>query len=85
MPFSWPKRSTPPSADSDRASDAGTTTHAPPEPQSPSRTRRVAKTLVHHVKKHVGVGVICAVAYFDPYVFKFAIELLCFTDVIELA
>lgn len=25
-------------------------------------------TTVHHVKKHAGVGIICAVAYFDPYV-----------------
>ncbi|KAF9568538.1 Nramp-domain-containing protein [Agrocybe pediades] len=27
---------------------------------------RTAKTLVHHVKRHVGVGIVCAVAYFDP-------------------
>ena len=32
--------------------------------------RRVASgfgTFVHHFKKHVGVGIICSVAYFDPY------------------
>jgi len=26
------------------------------------------RTFVHHVKRHVGVGIICSVAYFDPYV-----------------
>jgi len=25
------------------------------------------RTFVHHFKKHVGVGIICSVAYFDPY------------------
>ncbi|PPQ69625.1 hypothetical protein CVT25_013708 [Psilocybe cyanescens] len=25
-----------------------------------------ARTIVHHVKRHVGVGIICSVAYFDP-------------------
>ncbi|KAF5377515.1 hypothetical protein D9615_005132 [Tricholomella constricta] len=26
----------------------------------------VLRTVVHHVRKHVGVGIVCAVAYFDP-------------------
>jgi metal iron transporter len=25
------------------------------------------KTVLHHFKKHVGIGIICAVGYFDPY------------------
>lgn len=25
------------------------------------------RTFVHHFKRHVGVGIICSVAYFDPY------------------
>ncbi|KAG2156502.1 natural resistance-associated macrophage protein-domain-containing protein [Suillus bovinus] len=28
--------------------------------------QRSAKTILHHFKKHVGVGIICAVGYFDP-------------------
>ncbi|KAF8167251.1 natural resistance-associated macrophage protein-domain-containing protein [Crassisporium funariophilum] len=30
------------------------------------RLRRVGSTVVHHAKKHSGVGIVCAVAYFDP-------------------
>jgi metal iron transporter len=33
-----------------------------------------AKEVWVHITKHVGVGIICAVAYFDPYVYLF----LCF-------
>lgn len=48
-----------------------------PVPASPPRSlakrvRQCAKkslaAVIHHVKTHVGVGVVCAVAYFDPYV-----------------
>ncbi|TFY65925.1 hypothetical protein EVG20_g5164 [Dentipellis fragilis] len=37
-------------------------------PSSGLRTRSssVLRRVVHHVKRHAGVGVICAVAYFDP-------------------
>ncbi|EGO02730.1 hypothetical protein SERLA73DRAFT_84509 [Serpula lacrymans var. lacrymans S7.3] len=28
--------------------------------------RSVLKILVHHMKRHVGVGIVCAVGYFDP-------------------
>ncbi|KAJ3513552.1 hypothetical protein NLJ89_g2884 [Agrocybe chaxingu] len=28
--------------------------------------RRGAHTIAHHLKRHVGVGIICSVAYFDP-------------------
>ena len=24
------------------------------------------RTIVHHLKRHVGVGIVCSVAYFDP-------------------
>ncbi|KAL0952124.1 hypothetical protein HGRIS_008752 [Hohenbuehelia grisea] len=41
---------------------------APPDsrPQWPQRLRQTAFTALHHVKKHTGVGIVCAVAYFDP-------------------
>ncbi|KAJ7687435.1 putative transporter of the NRAMP family [Mycena rosella] len=31
-----------------------------------ARIRSIGSTIVLHTKKHVGVGVVCAVAYFDP-------------------
>lgn len=31
-----------------------------------SRVKSVSKTVALHVTKHVGVGIICSVAYFDP-------------------
>ena len=40
--------------------------------------RRVAsgfRTSVHHFKKHVGVGIICSVAYFDPYAIHLDVEI----------
>ncbi|KAF8174935.1 natural resistance-associated macrophage protein-domain-containing protein [Pholiota molesta] len=30
------------------------------------RLRRAGSIVIHHAKKHTGVGVVCAVAYFDP-------------------
>lgn len=33
------------------------------------------RTVVHHLKRHVGVGIICSVAYFDPYVYLLLQEL----------
>ena len=44
--------------------------HDEPETTIRKAKRRVAsgfRTSVHHFKKHVGVGIICSVAYFDPY------------------
>ena len=41
-----------------------------PETHISRAKRRVVsgfRTSVHHFKKHVGVGIICSVAYFDPY------------------
>ena len=32
------------------------------------------RTSVHHFKKHVGVGIICSVAYFDPYAMHLNVE-----------
>ena len=34
-----------------------------------SRLRQTGRVVMNHVIKHTGVGIICAVAYFDPYVF----------------
>ena len=30
------------------------------------RLRLAGSTIAHHARKHVGVGIVCAVAYFDP-------------------
>ncbi|KAH7915118.1 natural resistance-associated macrophage protein-domain-containing protein [Hygrophoropsis aurantiaca] len=38
----------------------------PSQPRENSRSAGVLKTVLHHFKKHVGVGIICAVGYFDP-------------------
>lgn len=32
------------------------------------RLKQAGQTVVHHAKTHAGVGTVCAVAYFDPYV-----------------
>ena len=45
----------------------------PQQRPTPSRTflqrlKHAGATAVHHAKNHAGVGVVCAVAYFDPYV-----------------
>ncbi|EEB92404.1 hypothetical protein MPER_09093, partial [Moniliophthora perniciosa FA553] len=37
-----------------------------PEHRASHRMAQYSKTIVHHMQKHVGVGIICAVAYFDP-------------------
>ncbi|KAH9487086.1 Iron transporter SMF3 [Psilocybe cubensis] len=42
---------------------------SPPRSQSSTARSRLvqgARTLGHHIKRHVGVGIICSVAYFDP-------------------
>ncbi|KAH8094741.1 Nramp-domain-containing protein [Cristinia sonorae] len=38
----------------------------PPVEQKTSRIRKTAKLVAHHAAKHTGVGIVCAVAYFDP-------------------
>ncbi|KAH7927366.1 Nramp-domain-containing protein [Leucogyrophana mollusca] len=38
----------------------------PSRPREKSKALSALKTVVHHFKKHVGVGIICAVGYFDP-------------------
>lgn len=35
-------------------------------PGAVSRFRRYARVVAHHTVKHTGVGIVCAVAYFDP-------------------
>ncbi|KAF9471062.1 natural resistance-associated macrophage protein [Pholiota conissans] len=30
------------------------------------KLKKTARTVAHHLKRHVGVGIICSVAYFDP-------------------
>lgn len=45
--------------------------HDVPETYISRTKRRVLsgfRISIHHFKKHVGVGIICSVAYFDPYV-----------------
>ena len=39
-----------------------------------SRLRQTGRVVMNHVIKHTGVGIICAVAYFDPYVFCYSIR-----------
>lgn len=39
---------------------------APPASRSTSRWRRTVRIVGHHAAKHTGVGIVCAVAYFDP-------------------
>jgi hypothetical protein len=51
--------------------------HGAPETCMSRAKRRVVsgfRTTVHHFKKHVGVGIICSVAYFDPYAIHFYVE-----------
>ncbi|KAG5649682.1 hypothetical protein H0H81_002517, partial [Sphagnurus paluster] len=31
-----------------------------------ARVKSIARTVIHHAKRHTGVGMVCAVAYFDP-------------------
>ena len=33
-----------------------------------ARIKSVASAVFHHAVKHTGVGIVCSVAYFDPYV-----------------
>lgn len=43
-----------------------------------SRVKSTAGSVLFHATKHTGVGLVCAVAYFDPYVFQFATTLALF-------
>ena len=36
--------------------------------QLAAQLRNAFKTFGHHAAKHTGLGIVCAVAYFDPYV-----------------
>lgn len=49
-------------------------------PRKDRRLKRWARTTVHHLKKHTGLGAICAVAYFDPYVLNFLNVMWACTD-----
>ena len=40
--------------------------HRPAEKSGKIDYRAYGKVLLHHFKKHVGNGIICSVAYFDP-------------------
>lgn len=53
-----------------------------PETHISRAKRRVVsgfRTSVHHFKKHVGVGIICSVAYFDPYAIHLNVGNRCWT------
>jgi len=39
-----------------------------PETRKKRGFRDFAWTVFYHLKKHTGVGLVCAVAYFDPWV-----------------
>ncbi len=48
-----------------------TLTHsADARPGVASRLKKYALVVANHTAKHTGVGIVCAVAYFDPYVFS---------------
>ena len=50
-----------------RASVATAGTHAAPaRPRWRSSVKHASNVLHRHATKHTGVGVVCAVAYFDP-------------------
>ncbi|GAW04747.1 Nramp-domain-containing protein [Lentinula edodes] len=37
-----------------------------PVRSGPVTLRTILKSVLHHVKRHVGIGIVCSVAYFDP-------------------
>lgn len=39
---------------------------------TPSPPRKWARKAWIHITKHVGIGIVCSVAYFDPYVSRFS-------------
>ncbi|KAF4573647.1 hypothetical protein EYR36_008165 [Pleurotus pulmonarius] len=43
-----------------------TASTAESQKQWPSRLKSTGLTIYHHFRKHTGVGIVCAVAYFDP-------------------
>lgn len=64
-----------PTAMADKLDTEASPSRSPTPDASISRTSRARfiigtayRTVVQHVRKHVGVGIVCAVAYFDPYV-----------------
>ena len=51
--------------------------HDAPETCMARAKRRIVsgfRISLHHFKKHVGVGIICSVAYFDPYAIHLNVE-----------
>jgi len=52
--------------------DDGHSKSIDPSPALPvvSMMSYAIRKAIHHVKKHAGMGIVCAVAYFDPYVFR---------------
>ena len=40
----------------------------PLRPSFSDRLRHAGSLVAHHAKRHTGVGIVCAVAYFDPWV-----------------
>lgn len=64
-----------PTAMADKLDTEASPSRSPTPDASVSRTTRARfiigttyRTVVQHMRKHVGVGIVCAVAYFDPYV-----------------
>lgn len=52
------------------------------EGDDPGR-RSIAKVLFDHVVNFTGVGLVCAVAYFDPYVFFNSVYVACDFELIS--
>ena len=48
---------------------------SPPSPSFTDRLKRATSVITHHAKKHTGTGIICAVAYFDPYALSYFVLL----------
>ena len=42
----------------------------PPRNEWSTKLHRVGWRLYHHATKHAGVGIVCSVAYFDPWVIQ---------------
>ncbi|KAG6860672.1 hypothetical protein C0995_008739 [Termitomyces sp. Mi166 len=56
MPVHIPRRDASPAQSNARTSN----------PRLGERVRSMGKIVAHHLKSHTGVGIVCAVAYFDP-------------------
>jgi len=54
-----------------------------PKPRWIDNLRNLHVPIIRHLKKHTGVGLVCAVAYFDPCVFLLALVIQVLTSSLE--